>query len=174
MTKTMIWIVYIDASAHQIMFMNLFWFPLKCFYVFSSSSILIYQALLCGSLFSIWIFFYTFDVKVENEMQTKVDILIVIFPQKRSYTIQNYNVLKSNYFELFSTGKYSLVIVILTLVVCVCVYNHHLPPDMEKVTSMQATLADNFWENCGYYLMKDKLLAISTHHYPQIWFTINN
>ena len=33
-------------------------------------------------------------------------------------------------------------------------------PDMKKVASIQALLADNFWENCGHFWMKNKCLEV--------------
>ena len=34
--------------------------------------------------------------------------------------------------------------------------------DTEKVASMQALLADNFWENCGHFRVNNKFLVVHT------------
>ena len=45
-------------------------------------------------------------------------------------------------------------------------------PDMEKVASMQAMLAGNFWENCGHFwLNKSTLLStIDAFLFEKIWY----
>ena len=46
--------------------------------------------------------------------------------------------------------------------------------DMEKVASMQAMLADNFWENCGHFWINNNFLAVFTHQCPQFCIIIHN
>ena len=54
-------------------------------------------------------------------------------------------------------------------------YSWKIPvADMEKVTSMQALLADNFWSNCWlfwtkqFYCSYDPSMPISMYYYPQL------
>ena len=46
---------------------------------------------------------------------------------------------------------------------------------MEKITSMQALLVDNNWENCGHFWVNNKFLLVDTHqiHKSSLQQTLN-
>ena len=52
--------------------------------------------------------------------------------------------------------------------------NVHSIPDMEKVASMQAMLADSFRENCGHFWINNNFLAAFIHQCLKVYVIIHN